>query len=75
MLLSSLFVRLGGQMDEEFRKQYAKTVRSIAETADPFTKKRLLNLARRYDRSDRNARDAPPRPIPDPDLRSARQDG
>lgn len=34
---------------EEFRKQHAKTVREIAEKADPITKKRLLDLASRYD--------------------------
>jgi len=36
-------------MNDEFRKQHAKTVRSIAEKADPYTKKRLLALADRYD--------------------------
>ena len=36
-------------MNEEFRKQHAKTVREIAEKADPITRKRLLDLASRYD--------------------------
>ena len=31
-------------MTDEFRKERAMTVRAIAETADPFTKKRLLAL-------------------------------
>ncbi|MCW5701944.1 MAG: hypothetical protein KIT82_05100 [Bradyrhizobium sp.] len=37
-------------MTEEFRKQHAATVRAMAEKADPFTRKRLLDLADRYDR-------------------------
>jgi hypothetical protein len=36
-------------VNDEFRKQHAMTVRSIAEKADPSTKKRLLALADRYD--------------------------
>ena len=40
-------------MTEEFRKQHAMTVRAIAEKADPFTKKRLLDLADQYDRKPR----------------------
>jgi hypothetical protein len=38
-------------MNDEVLKDYAKTVRSIAEKADPFTKKRLLELAARYEGS------------------------
>jgi hypothetical protein len=45
-------------MNEEFRKQHAMTVRALAEKADPFTKRRLLDLAARYERSER-----PPVPI------------
>ena len=37
-------------MDEEFCKQRAKTVRELADKADPFIKKRLLELARHYER-------------------------
>lgn len=37
-------------MTEEFRKQQAMTVRAIAEKADPFTRKCLLDLAEQYDR-------------------------
>jgi hypothetical protein len=40
-------------MNEDFRKQHAQTVRAMAEKADPFTKKRLLDLADRYDRQPR----------------------
>lgn len=44
-------------MDETFVKERAKTVRALAEKADPFTRIRLLELADRYERR-------PPRPIP-----------
>ena len=46
-------------MNDEFREQRAITVRAMAERADPFTKKRLLDLADRYDRKPR-----PPTAIP-----------
>ena len=36
-------------MNDEFRKRRAATVREMAAKADPFTKKRLLDLADRYD--------------------------
>lgn len=42
-------------MNEDFRKRRAATVREIAAKADPFTRKRLLDLADRYDQ--------PPRPV------------
>ena len=36
-------------LDEEFKKQRARTVRDLAEKAtDPFIKKRLQDLAARY---------------------------
>jgi hypothetical protein len=38
---------------EEFRKQHAATLRAMAEKADPFIKRRLLDLAARYDRAQR----------------------
>ena len=38
-------------MNDEFRRERARTVRSIADNADPFTKKRLLDLAERYEDS------------------------
>jgi hypothetical protein len=43
-------------MDSEFLKQQAAHCRSLAEKADPFIKRRLLDLALRYD-----ARLDPPR--------------
>jgi hypothetical protein len=37
-------------LDEEFKKQRARTVRDLAEkAADPFIKGRLLDLAARYE--------------------------
>jgi hypothetical protein len=36
-------------MNDDYFKQQADRVRSLAEGADPFTKKRLLDLAERYD--------------------------
>ena len=48
-----LFFALGATVNEEFRKQHAAIVRAIAEKADPHTKKRLLDLATRYDRAQR----------------------
>lgn len=39
----------GWVMDQEFYRQQAQCVRDLAERADPFTRKRLLNLADSYD--------------------------
>jgi hypothetical protein len=36
-------------MSEKFFRDRAKEVRDLAEKADPFTKRRLLNLADKYD--------------------------
>jgi hypothetical protein len=37
-------------LDQEFKKQRARTVRDLAEkAADPFIKGRLLDLASRYE--------------------------
>ncbi len=37
-------------LDDEFKKERARTVRDLAEKAnDPFIKDRLLNLASRYE--------------------------
>lgn len=37
-------------LDEEFKKHRARTVRDLAEKAnDPFIKRRLLDLASRYE--------------------------
>jgi hypothetical protein len=36
-------------MNDEYFKQQAARVRALADKADPFTRKRLLDLAERYD--------------------------
>jgi hypothetical protein len=36
-------------MDKEFYRQQALRVRDLAGKADPFTRRRLLDLAARYD--------------------------
>ena len=36
-------------MDNSFLKQQADRCRSLAENADPFIKRRLMDLATRYD--------------------------
>jgi hypothetical protein len=36
-------------MDDDFDKQHAQRVRDLADKADPFTRKRLLDLADKYD--------------------------
>jgi hypothetical protein len=36
-------------MNDDFLRERARAVRAIAENADPFTKKRLLELAERYE--------------------------
>jgi hypothetical protein len=40
-------------MNEEYFKEQARRVREIAEMADPFTKRRLLDLASTYERRPR----------------------
>jgi hypothetical protein len=40
---------VGDFMNDESLRERARTVRSIADKADPFTKKRLLDLAESYD--------------------------
>ncbi|TKV77753.1 hypothetical protein FDV58_29600 [Bradyrhizobium elkanii] len=37
-------------MDDEFCRERARIVRVLAEQADPFIKKRLLQLAANYER-------------------------
>jgi hypothetical protein len=37
-------------LDEEFFKGHAQKIRKLAEGADPFIKKRLLQLAKKYER-------------------------
>jgi hypothetical protein len=42
-------VRGGYVMEHEFYRALARRVRDLAEKADPFTRRRLLNLADRYE--------------------------
>ena len=44
-------------MDDEFCRERARAVRAIAEHADPFIKRRLLQLARHYERRIRSSKD------------------
>ena len=37
-------------MDQDFCRERAKVVRELAENADPFIKRRLLELAQHYER-------------------------
>jgi hypothetical protein len=37
-------------LDEEFYKGHARKIRNLAEDADPFIRKRLLQLAARYEK-------------------------
>lgn len=36
-------------LDDEFNRERAKVLRDLAEHADPFIRRRLLNLAERYE--------------------------
>jgi hypothetical protein len=53
-------VALGVFMDDEFLKERACTVRSLAAKADPFIKKRLLDLTEKCEKKSVNRR-APPK--------------
>ena len=50
-------------LDEEFFKGHAQRIRKLADGADPFIRKRLLQLAARYER---------PTPTHEPSPASAR---
>jgi hypothetical protein len=57
-------------LDEEFKKQRARTVRELAEKAnDPFIKGRLLDLVSRYEDDGRRT----PTPLTPVDLEFASQ--
>jgi hypothetical protein len=45
-----LFVEWGLAVDTNFLKAYAERCRSLAENADEFTRRRLLDLAANYDK-------------------------
>ena len=53
---------------EEFYRSFAQRARDLAENADPFTRRRLLDLAQRYDLKSRagasGGRSIPPRATP-----------
>ncbi|AWO92702.1 MULTISPECIES: hypothetical protein [Bradyrhizobium] len=55
-------------MEQEFYRGLAHRVRTLAEKADPFTRRRLLELAKRYDaKGGQESRPTPPeRPLPAP---------
>lgn len=55
---------LRGRVVEEFYKGFAQRARDLAERADPFTTKRLLGLARRYDARSKPAVSGGARPLP-----------
>ena len=46
-------------MSDDYFKEQAARVRNIASFADPFTKKRLLDLAERYDAGRSSPRQTP----------------
>jgi hypothetical protein len=48
-------------LDDEFNKRQAILLRDLATRADPFIRRRLLDLANRYERPK-------PRPIPLPSV-------
>jgi hypothetical protein len=49
---------------EEFYRDFAQRARDLAEKADPFTRRRLLGLAKRYDAKIKPGGSA--RPLPPP---------
>jgi hypothetical protein len=64
-------------MDEEFYRQQAQRARDLAGKADPFTRKRLLDLAERYDanggKPSRASRIIERRPLPIPSVSPVHQ--
>lgn len=67
-VLNSASVVAGSVMEREFYRGLAQRVRGIAERADPFTRRRLLVLAERYDAKGRPQGTVPraekPLPLP-----------
>jgi hypothetical protein len=49
--------------DEGFSKERIRLIRDLAEKADAFTKRRLLNLVRRYDDPKRGPLNDLPHPL------------
>jgi hypothetical protein len=54
-------------MDDDFYKQHAQRVRDLADKADPFTRKRLLDLADKYDAKTGKPSRGRPRILPRPE--------
>ena len=54
-------------MNDEYFKEHALRVRQIASFADPFTKKRLLNLAEKYEEKKPEPRKTPLPPFEPPE--------
>lgn len=54
----------GGSVVEEFYRGFAQRARDLAEKADPFTRRRLLDLAKRYDAKSKPLGSARPSPLP-----------
>jgi hypothetical protein len=52
---SNELVEWGAPVDTNFLKSHAERCRSLAENADEFTKRRLLDLAAHYDKRVRAA--------------------
>jgi hypothetical protein len=47
-------------LEDEFNKQRANLLRELASRADPFIKRRLLDLAARYEKKPAKTRPLPP---------------
>ena len=57
----------GCVMEQEFFEGLAQRVRAMADRADPFTRRRLLDLAKRYEAKGGTSRSgATKRPLPVP---------
>ena len=50
-------------MDEKFSQERIRLIRSLAEKADKFTKRRLLDLVARYDDSKHRPLNDVPHPL------------
>ncbi|QDP26176.1 hypothetical protein [Bradyrhizobium cosmicum] len=57
-------------MEQEFYRGLAQRVRGMAEKADPFTRRRLLNLAKRYDSRSGRPSASGPTELPPPASRT-----
>ena len=47
-------------LEDEFNKQRANLLRDLASRADPFIKRRLLDLAARYEKKPAKTKTLPP---------------